>query len=61
MINILKETDRHFSDMRWLQTYCLFLQHYYDPGNIRHGRERVFNDDIFYPVINNQPVHDHYQ
>jgi len=47
MINILKSSDRHFSDMEWLKTYWLFsFSNYYDPENISHGMLRVFNDDI---------------
>ncbi len=47
MINILKSSDRHFSDMGWLKTYWLFsFSNYYDPKNISHGMLRVFNDDI---------------
>jgi len=47
MINILKSSDRHFSDMGWLKTYWLFsFSDYYDPKNISHGMLRVFNDDI---------------
>ena len=47
MINILKSSDRHFSDMGWLKTYWLFsFSNYYDPQNISHGMLRVFNDDI---------------
>lgn len=50
MIDIIKAADRHFSDMGWLQTYWLFsFSSYYDPGNIHHGRLRVFNDDIVQP------------
>ncbi len=47
MINILKSSDRHFSDMGWLKTYWLFsFSNYYDSKNISHGMLRVFNDDI---------------
>lgn len=47
MINIIKSSDRHFSDMGWLKTFWLFsFSNYYDPGNISHGSLRVFNDDI---------------
>lgn len=47
MIQIVKAGDRHFTDVGWLQTYWLFsFSDYYDPKNLRHGRLRVFNDDI---------------
>jgi len=47
MINVIKSSDRHFSDMGWLKTFWLFsFSSYYDPKNISHGMLRVFNDDI---------------
>ena len=47
MINIIKSSDRHFSDMGWLKTCWLFsFSSYHDPKNISHGMLRVFNDDI---------------
>jgi redox-sensitive bicupin YhaK (pirin superfamily) len=47
MINIIKSSERHFSDIGWLMTYWLFsFSSYYNPKNISHGMLRVFNDDI---------------
>lgn len=47
---IIRSDQRHFNDMGWLQTYWLFsFANYYDPENVRHGKLRVFNDDIVKP------------
>jgi redox-sensitive bicupin YhaK (pirin superfamily) len=47
MIEIITNEKRNFTDHGWLKTYWLFsFSDYYDPENIRHGKLRVFNDDI---------------
>jgi len=47
MIDIIKASDRHFSDYGWLKTYWLFsFSDYFDPHNIQFGALRVFNDDV---------------
>jgi len=47
MIKIIREKDRHYSDIGWLKTFWLFsFSDYYDPENIQFGALRVFNDDI---------------
>lgn len=47
MIEIITNEKRHFTDYGWLKTYWLFsFGDYYDQGNIRHGKLKVFNDDI---------------
>ena len=59
MIQIIKDTDRHFSDFGWLKTYWLFsFSNYYDPQNIRFGTLRVFNDDVVAPGTG-FPTHPH--
>jgi redox-sensitive bicupin YhaK (pirin superfamily) len=50
MINIIKSTDRHYSDFGWLQTYWHFsFGDYVDPKNESFGALRVFNDDVVQP------------
>lgn len=50
MIEIINADKRHFTDYGWLKTYWLFsFGLYYDPQNIRHGKLRVFNDDVVKP------------
>jgi len=57
--NIIPANQRHFTDMGWLQTYWLFsFSNYYDPDNVRHGKLRVFNDDIVKPGTG-FPTHPH--
>jgi len=59
MIDIVKATDRHFSDFGWLQTYWLFsFSSYFDPHNIQFGALRVFNDDVVAPGTG-FPTHPH--
>lgn len=59
MIKIIPASERHFSDMGWLQTYWLFsFGTYYDPENVQFGALRVFNDDIVAPGAG-FPAHDH--
>ena len=56
---IIRATDRHFSDVGWLQTYWLFsFSDYYDPENVNHGALRVFNDDTVAPG-GGFPMHQH--
>ncbi|MFC2106787.1 pirin family protein [Bacteroidota bacterium] len=44
---IIPAKERFYADHNWLKTYWLFsFADYYDPTNIRHGKLRVFNDDI---------------
>jgi len=58
-MNIIPASQRHFTDMGWLQTYWLFsFSNYYDPANIRHGKLRVFNDDVVKPGTG-IPTHPH--
>lgn len=59
MIDIIKASDRHFSDFGWLQTYWLFsFSSYFDPHNIQFGALRVFNDDVVQPG-RGFPTHPH--
>jgi redox-sensitive bicupin YhaK (pirin superfamily) len=59
MIDIIRASERHFSDFDWLQTYWLFsFSSYYDPHNIQFGALRVFNDDVVQPG-KGFPTHPH--
>ena len=59
MIEIIKASDRHFSDFGWLKSYWLFsFADYYDPHNIQFGALRVFNDDVVVPGTG-FPTHPH--
>ena len=59
MIEVLKSSDRHFTDFGWLKTYWLFsFAHYFDPHNIQFGALRVFNDDAVEPG-QGFPTHPH--
>ena len=59
MIDIIKSSDRHFTNFGWLQTYWLFsFSNYFDPGNIQFGALRVFNDDVVQPS-RGFPTHPH--
>jgi len=59
MITKIKASDRHFSDLGWLQTYWLFsFDNYYDPSNVQLGALRVFNDDVVKPG-KGFPTHSH--
>lgn len=59
MIEVIKSSDRHFTDFGWLKTYWLFsFAHYFDPHNIQFGALRVFNDDIVEPG-QGFPTHPH--
>ena len=56
---IIPANQRHFTNMGWLQTYWLFsFSNYYDPANMRHGKLRVFNDDVVRPGTG-FPTHPH--
>jgi redox-sensitive bicupin YhaK (pirin superfamily) len=56
---IIPASQRHFTDMGWLQTYWLFsFSNYYDPANMAHGKLRVFNDDVVRPGTG-FPTHPH--
>jgi quercetin 2,3-dioxygenase len=59
VIRKIKASDRHFSDLGWLQTYWLFsFDNYYDPSNVQLGALRVFNDDVVKPG-KGFPTHSH--
>jgi redox-sensitive bicupin YhaK (pirin superfamily) len=59
MIEIIPADKRHFSDLGWLKTFWLFsFGDYYDSENVRHGKLRVFNDDIVKPQTG-FPQHPH--
>ncbi len=59
MIDLIKASDRHFSNFGWLQTYWLFsFSNYFDPNNIQFGALRVFNDDVVQPG-RGFPTHPH--
>ncbi len=61
MIKIIPKDNRHFTDFGWLKTYWLFsFANYYNPGNIRHGALRVFNDDVVEPGTG-FPTHPHHE
>jgi redox-sensitive bicupin YhaK (pirin superfamily) len=50
MIQVIRASERHFTDYNWLQTYWLFsFADYYDPDNIQFGALRVVNDDVVQP------------
>lgn len=58
-MQIIPADKRHFTDMGWLQTYWLFsFSNYFDPGNMGHGKLRVFNDDVVRPGTG-FPTHPH--
>lgn len=59
MIEIIRASNRHFSDYQWLKTYWLFsFSDYFDPHNIQFGALRVFNDDVVLPG-SGFPTHPH--
>jgi redox-sensitive bicupin YhaK (pirin superfamily) len=59
MIDIVKASQRHFTDLEWLKTYWLFsFSDYFDPRNIQFGALRVFNDDVVQPGTG-FPTHPH--
>jgi len=59
MVEIIKASQRHFSDFGWLKTYWLFsFSDYFDPHNIQFGALRVFNDDVVEPG-KGFPTHPH--
>jgi quercetin 2,3-dioxygenase len=59
MIEIIKASNRHYSDFGWLKTYWLFsFSNYFDPHNIQFGALRVFNDDVVDPG-SGFPTHPH--
>lgn len=50
MVTCISASNRHFSDQGWQQAYWLFsFSDYYDPGNVRLGRLRIFNDVVVQP------------
>lgn len=58
-MDIIKASNRHFSDFGWLKTYWLFsFSDYFDPHNIQFGALRVFNDDVVEPGTG-FPTHPH--
>jgi len=58
-MDIIKATQRHFSDFGWLKTYWLFsFSDYFDPHNIQFGALRVYNDDVVEPG-KGFPTHPH--
>jgi redox-sensitive bicupin YhaK (pirin superfamily) len=50
MIIRIPALDRHFVDLKWMQAYWLFsYAEWYDPGNVRLGKLRVFNEGLIQP------------
>jgi redox-sensitive bicupin YhaK (pirin superfamily) len=50
MTTCISASNRHFSDQRWQQAYWLFsFSDYYDSGNVRLGKLRIFNDVVVQP------------
>lgn len=50
MITRIPALDRHFVDLKWMQAYWLFSYgEWYDPGNVRLGKLRVFNEGLIQP------------
>ncbi len=50
MITRIPALERHFVDLKWMQAYWLFSYgEWYDPGNVRLGKLRVFNEGLIQP------------
>jgi redox-sensitive bicupin YhaK (pirin superfamily) len=50
MITRIPALERHFVDLKWMQAYWLFsYAEWYDPGNVRLGKLRVFNEGLIQP------------
>lgn len=50
MITRIPAPERHFVDLKWMQAYWLFSYgEWYDPGNVRLGKLRVFNEGLIQP------------
>ena len=50
MIARIPALERHFVDLKWMQAYWLFSYgEWYDPGNVRLGKLRVFNEGLIQP------------
>jgi redox-sensitive bicupin YhaK (pirin superfamily) len=50
MITRIPALERHFVDLKWIEAYWLFSYgEWYDPGNVRLGKLRVFNEGLIQP------------
>ena len=50
MITRIPARERHFVDLKWIEAYWLFSYgEWYDPGDVRLGKLRVFNEGLIQP------------